>query len=75
MRATLQGVRRLGFAVVAVACATAGALTAVVLAGNTGAAGFLVSHDDGHDNNYSGAGADPARRHDLGHRGGRDDTR
>jgi lipoprotein-anchoring transpeptidase ErfK/SrfK len=36
-------VRRLGFAVVAVACAAAGALTAVVLAGNVGAAGFLTT--------------------------------
>ena len=43
MRATLQDVRRLGIAVVAVACATAGALTAVVLAGNVGAAGFLTT--------------------------------
>jgi lipoprotein-anchoring transpeptidase ErfK/SrfK len=36
-------VRRLGFAVVALACAAAGALTAVVLAGNVGAAGFLTT--------------------------------
>jgi lipoprotein-anchoring transpeptidase ErfK/SrfK len=36
-------VRRVGFAVVALACAAAGALTAVVLAGNVGAAGFLTS--------------------------------
>ena len=43
MRATLQGVRRLGIAVVAIACAAAGALTAVVLAGNVGAAGFLTT--------------------------------
>jgi lipoprotein-anchoring transpeptidase ErfK/SrfK len=34
------GVRRVGFAVVALACAAAGALSAVVLAGNVGAAGF-----------------------------------
>jgi lipoprotein-anchoring transpeptidase ErfK/SrfK len=36
-------VRRLGFAVVAVACAAAGALTAVVLAGNVDAAGLLTT--------------------------------
>jgi lipoprotein-anchoring transpeptidase ErfK/SrfK len=36
-------VRRVGFAVVALACAAAGALTAVVLAGNVGAAGFLTT--------------------------------
>jgi lipoprotein-anchoring transpeptidase ErfK/SrfK len=35
-----MGVRRVGFAVVALACAAAGALTAVVLAGSVGAAGF-----------------------------------
>jgi lipoprotein-anchoring transpeptidase ErfK/SrfK len=34
-------VRRLGLAVVALACAAVGALAAVVLAGNVGAAGFL----------------------------------
>jgi lipoprotein-anchoring transpeptidase ErfK/SrfK len=43
MRATLQGVRRLGSAVVALACAAAGALTAVILAGNVDAAGFLTT--------------------------------
>jgi lipoprotein-anchoring transpeptidase ErfK/SrfK len=36
-------VRRLGFAVVALACAAAGALTAVVLAGSVSAAGFLTT--------------------------------
>jgi lipoprotein-anchoring transpeptidase ErfK/SrfK len=36
-------VRRLGFAVVALACAAAGVLAAVVLAGNVGAAGFQVT--------------------------------
>jgi lipoprotein-anchoring transpeptidase ErfK/SrfK len=36
-------VRRLGFAVVALACAAAGALAAVVLAGNVGAAGFQIT--------------------------------
>jgi lipoprotein-anchoring transpeptidase ErfK/SrfK len=36
-------VRRLGFAVVVLACAAAGALTAVVLAGNVGAAGLLTT--------------------------------
>ena len=41
--ARLPGVRRVGFAVVALACAAAGALTAVVLAGNVGAAGFLTT--------------------------------
>ena len=46
-RATLQDVRRLGVAVVALACAAAGALTAVVLAGNVGAAGFLVTTTTG----------------------------
>ena len=35
--------RRLGSAVAAIACAAAGALTAVVLAGNVGAAGFLTT--------------------------------
>ena len=35
--------KRLGFAVVALACAAAGALTAVVLAGNVGAAAFLTT--------------------------------
>ena len=39
--------RRLGFAVVALACAAAGALTAVVLAGSVGAAGFLVTTTTG----------------------------
>jgi L,D-transpeptidase catalytic domain/Putative peptidoglycan binding domain len=36
-------VKWLGFAVVALACAAAGALTAVVLAGNVGAAAFLTT--------------------------------
>ena len=42
-RATLQDVRRLGFAVVALACGAAGGLAAVVLAGNSGAAGFQIT--------------------------------
>jgi lipoprotein-anchoring transpeptidase ErfK/SrfK len=36
-------VRRLGSVVAAIACAAAGAVTAVVLAGNVGAAGFLTN--------------------------------
>jgi lipoprotein-anchoring transpeptidase ErfK/SrfK len=40
-------VRRVGYAVVAFACAAAGALAAVVLAGNVGAAGFLVTTTTG----------------------------
>jgi lipoprotein-anchoring transpeptidase ErfK/SrfK len=40
-------VKRLGFAVVALACAAAGALGAVVLAGNVGAAGFLTTTTTG----------------------------
>jgi lipoprotein-anchoring transpeptidase ErfK/SrfK len=36
-------VRRLGYAVVALACAAAGALASVVLAGGVGAAGFLTT--------------------------------
>src|SRR4249919_3495807 len=40
LRATLQGVKRLGYAVLALACAAAGAATSVVLAGGVGAAGF-----------------------------------
>jgi lipoprotein-anchoring transpeptidase ErfK/SrfK len=40
-------VRRLGSAVAAIACAAAGALTAVVLAGNVGAAGFLTDTTTG----------------------------
>jgi lipoprotein-anchoring transpeptidase ErfK/SrfK len=40
-------VKRLGFAVVAFACAAAGALAAVVLAGNVGAAGFLTTTTTG----------------------------
>jgi lipoprotein-anchoring transpeptidase ErfK/SrfK len=40
-------VKRLGFAVVALACAAAGALAAVVLAGNVGAAGFLTTTTTG----------------------------
>ncbi|HEY3050273.1 MAG TPA: L,D-transpeptidase/peptidoglycan binding protein [Gaiellaceae bacterium] len=35
--------RRLGYAVLAIACAAAGALTSVVLAGGVGAAGFLTT--------------------------------
>jgi lipoprotein-anchoring transpeptidase ErfK/SrfK len=40
-------VKRLGFAVVAFACAAAGALAAVVLAGNVGAAGFQTTTTTG----------------------------
>jgi lipoprotein-anchoring transpeptidase ErfK/SrfK len=40
-------VKRLGFAVVAFACAAVGALAAVVLAGNVGAAGFLTTTTTG----------------------------
>jgi hypothetical protein len=40
-------VRRLGYAVVALACGAAGALTAVVLAGNVGATGFLTTTTTG----------------------------
>ena len=35
--------KRLGYAVLALACAAAGALTSVVLAGGVGAAGFLTT--------------------------------
>jgi lipoprotein-anchoring transpeptidase ErfK/SrfK len=40
-------VRRLGYAVVALACAAAGALAAVVLAGNVGAAGYQTTTTTG----------------------------
>jgi lipoprotein-anchoring transpeptidase ErfK/SrfK len=38
-----MGVRRLGYGVLALACAAAGALTSVVIAGGVGAAGFLTT--------------------------------
>ena len=41
--------RRLGYAVVALACAAAGALASVVLAGGVGAAGFLTTSTTGDD--------------------------
>jgi len=40
-------VRRLGYAVVALACAAAGAFASVVLAGGVGAAGFLTTSTTG----------------------------
>ena len=39
--------KRLGYAVLALACAAAGALTSVVLAGGVGAAGFLTGTTTG----------------------------